>query len=165
MTRRLFSIVLLILFSATSGLILYEIARLLNSKNQFEQFQKEIKEYENIPYFKRELAIIEAEYRRIIETREKYKNSAIVIAEIVDIMKKNNLTITSLLNKSKEAETELKEEVYEINIIGEFKNIFYSIAQINGQDMPVNIIEIKLFSFENDTIKCNILLSVESHEH
>lgn len=114
--------------------VAYLISEYIYLKVNFERVDREVREYQDIPYLTRRLASVESEYIRLKEIEAETRTPALVLGNILRILSKNDVDIDSINREQYE-----ESEVYKTSVSGKFKNVFLALGEIESSFIPITI--------------------------
>lgn len=114
--------------------VAYLIGEYIYLKVNFERVDREVREYQDIPYLTRRLASVESEYIRLKEIEAETRTPALVLGNILRILSKYDVDIDSINREQYE-----ESEVYKTSVSGKFKNVFLALGEIESSFIPITI--------------------------
>ncbi|MCX8028460.1 MAG: hypothetical protein N2712_00495 [Brevinematales bacterium] len=130
---RIYTIVISMIFI----LVTYFIVEYVYLKINFEKVDKEVKEYQDIPYLNKRLYYLEGEYMKLKSLKEETKNQGLVVGKILKIFSKYNVTIKSITREDYDEGT-----VYKASVTGNFRDVFLSFGEIENSFLPISFTKI-----------------------
>lgn len=127
-------------------LVVYGIGNYLYLRWNFEVIDREVKEYEDIPYLNRKLSMLENEYNRIKYLEREVSTPALVLGKIVNIFSKNDVRVMSI-------NMEVDEDnrgVYKSSVKGSFSSIFKSLGEIESLFLPITLNKIYMYGYSEN---------------
>ncbi|MEN2998565.1 MAG: hypothetical protein ABDH28_05975 [Brevinematia bacterium] len=129
------------------GVITYLIGEYLYLRITFEAIDREVKNYQDIPYMNRKLSVLENEYNRIRSLEEETKSPGLILSRILSVFSKYNVRVNYVIKESSED----LGEIYKASVGGNFRNIFLSLGEIENLLLPMKFSKI-LISGESENV-------------
>lgn len=126
---KVYACAVLILF----GVVGYMVGEYIYLKLSFEEIDKEIREYQNMPYLSRRLSVLQNEYLRIRDFEEEIRAPALVIGRILNVFDKYGVKVEYVRREYSED----LGEVYKASVRGDFRDVFFSLGEIEGLFLPI----------------------------
>lgn len=113
--------------------VIYKIGEYTYLKVNFEKVDKEVKEYQDIPYLNRRLSMLEGEYKRVKDIEREIRTPALVLGRIVNSFSRHNVKVNYIV---KEVSEDIG-EIYKTSVKGNFKDVFFSLIEIENIFAPI----------------------------
>lgn len=147
---RIYGIVVIIIFI----IVLFFIGRYIYLKISFERIEKELKEYESIPYLARRVDFLENEYKGINQLIDETKTPALVLGKIMNIFNKYNVKVDFLTRENYE-----EGEVYKMKVHGSFKEVMLSLGEVENSLLPIKFTRVEMYGKNEIDVLLNIIIT------
>lgn len=137
--------------------VVYMVGEYLYLRWNFEIIDREVKEYEDIPYLNRKLSMLENEFNRIKSLEKEISTPALVLGKVVNIFSKNDVKISSIVREVSED----NRGIYKASVRGDFKDVFKSLSEIESLFLPINLNKIYMQGYSENV---NMVLYFEIME-
>ncbi|MGB9621932.1 MAG: hypothetical protein ACPL4C_05825 [Brevinematia bacterium] len=147
---RAYGVVIFVLFLV----VVFFIGRYVYLKLTFEKIEREIREYENIPYLSRKVDFLESEYIRINNLIREMQTPALVIGKIMNIFEKYNVKVDYVSRENYE-----EGEVYKVKINGNFRDVLLALGEVENSFLPIKFTRVEMYGRGDIVVNLNIMIT------
>lgn len=137
--------------------VMYMVGEYLYLRWNFEVIDREVKEYEDIPYLSRKLSMLESEVNRIKTLEKEISTPALVLGRIVNIFFKNDVKVSYITREVSED----NRGGYKASVKGNFNDVFRSLGEIESLFLPITLSKIYM---QGSSENVNMVLHFEIME-